>query len=150
MAYDRARLIKQLRIDEGCKFRAYQCPAGIWTCGVGHNLEAHPDKDYPPRATTSCTPEKADEWLISDINEAERAMLNRWPWMRDIAPDAYEAVLNLCFNMGAATFSGFPNTLKALRDHDYESAAHHLEQSKWYLQVGKRAQRVVAMMRGAK
>lgn len=149
MDYNRERLIKQLKQDEGLRLRAYLCPAGHWTLGYGHNLEANPDPVYPANGKTVCTTEKAEEWLLSDIESAERQMLNRWPWMRDIAPNAYEACLNLVFNMGAATFSGFVNTLKTLREHDYEGAAHHLEQSKWYSQVGKRAQRVVALMRSA-
>lgn len=140
----------QLKIDEQSGVPAlvsYLCPAGHWTIGWGHNLEAHPDPAYPARAGTTCTIEQADAWLVADIAEAEEAMLRRWPWMSALPRGVYLAVLNLVFNMGAAKFAGFVQTIAALRGHNYALAADELEDSLWYRQVGNRAKRVVAQVR---
>jgi lysozyme len=140
----------ELKIDEQSGKPAlvsYLCPAGHWTLGWGHNLEAHPDPAYPARAGTTCTIEQADAWLEADISEAEEAMLRRWPWMSALPRGVYLAILNMAFNMGVQTLSTFVNTLAAIKAHEYEAAAHHMEQSKWFAQVGNRARRIVAQVR---
>lgn len=140
----------QLKIDEQSGKPAlvsYRCPAGHWTAGYGHNLEAHPDPAYPAAAGTTCTIEQADAWLASDIAEAEEAMLRRWPWMSALPRGVYLALLNIVFNVGAARFSGFARALTALRRANYELAADELEDSLWFRQVGNRAKRIVAAVR---
>lgn len=140
-------LIEQLKADEGLRLEAYLCPAGHWTIGYGHNLEAHPDPDYPPRRGTVCTLEQAEKWLVHDVADAQLALLTRYPWTNSLPDGVFAALTNLCFNMGITTLATFVNALAAMRAHEWDAAAHHLEQSKWYTQVGKRAKRVVAQVR---
>lgn len=150
-------LLDQLRLEEGDNrdpkrpgapvLVAYLCTAGHWTIGFGHNLEAHPNPNFPARAGTTCTPEQAEVWLAADALAAERAMLTRWPWMRALPPGVYDACIDLTFNMGAAKLAGFVHFLAALEAHNYAAAAAELEDSLWYRQVGKRAPRIVAAVR---
>jgi lysozyme len=121
--------------------------ASPWTIGRGHNLEAHPDPAYPAAPGTTCTLEQADAWLESDIAEAEASMLHRWPWMSALPRSVYLALLNMVFNMGAARFSGFQETLYHLKRHEYALAADELVDSLWFRQVGSRARRIVAQVR---
>jgi lysozyme len=151
--YDRQRLLEQLKQDEEsgvAKLTSYVCPAGHITIGYGHNLEAHPDLDYPAVPGTTCTLEQAEAWLESDVDESERLMVQRWPWMADLPSIVYENVLNMVFNMGVATFACFINTLRALQSGSWGQAAYELEHSKWYLQVGARAKRIVATIENAR
>lgn len=143
-------LEEQLKIDEQAGKPAlvsYRCPAGVWTIGWGHNLEAHVDPAYPAKAGTQCTREQADAWLVADIAEAEESMLRRWPWMSALPVNVYLAILNIVFNMGASRFSGFVQALAAIKSQNYALAADELEDSLWYRQVGNRAKRVVAQVR---
>lgn len=52
----------------------------------------------------------------------------------------------MAFNLGAAGFRGFKRFNLALTRLDYDTAAHEMRESKWYGQVGKRAERLVRMM----
>lgn len=118
-----------------------------WTIGRGHNLNAHPDPDYPAAPGTTCTLAQAEAWFEADIAEAEESMLRRWPWMSALPRGVYLAILNIVFNMGAARFAGFVETLAALRSHKYALAAAELEDSLWYRQVGSRARAICAQVR---
>ncbi len=140
----------QLKIDEQSGKPAlvsYRCPAGHFTIGWGHNLEAHPDPAYPAAPGTTCALEQADSWLESDIAEAEASMLRRWPWMTALPRGVYLSLLNMVFNMGAARFAGFQETIYHIKRHEYALAADELEDSLWYHQVGSRARRIVAQVR---
>lgn len=44
---------------EGCRLRAYRCPAGVPTIGWGHTSGV--------KLGDSCTQEQADQWLMADI-----------------------------------------------------------------------------------
>ena len=140
-------LIAQLKTDEGLRLESYRCPTGHWSLGYGRNLEAHPDVDYPAEAGVACTEAQAEHWLMLDVADAELSTLLRWPWMQSLPSGVFEAILNMAFNMGVQTLSTFVNTLAALKAHNFEEAAHNLEQSRWYSQVGNRAKRVVAQVR---
>ena len=65
----------------------------------------------------------------------------------DLDPVRRIAVIDLIFNMGLAKFMKFKRTLDSIRSGDYESAANHLADSRWYRQVGNRGREIVSMMR---
>lgn len=149
------KLLADLRYSEGDpKLKgqpvlvAYRDTKNIITIAFGHNLQAHPDKDFPACVGVACTPEQAEIWLVADVLFAERAMRQRWPWMETLPPGVYEACVELTFNMGVGTLAGFIHFLAALRDHDFQRAAAELEDSLWYRQVGsERGPRIVTQVR---
>lgn len=47
---------------EGCKLKAYRCPAGIPTIGWGHT--------HKVTMGDVCTQQQADQWLLTDISES--------------------------------------------------------------------------------
>ena len=56
------------------------------------------------------------------------------------------AVLDLLYNLGYGKFSMFHATIRALKMKDYKQAAHQLEQSRWYKQVGRRGPRICRLI----
>lgn len=44
---------------EGCRLKAYKCPAGVWTIGWGRTERV--------RRGDTCTQERADDWLCDDL-----------------------------------------------------------------------------------
>ena len=57
-------LIKALKGFEGCKLKAYKCPAGVWTIGVGHT-------GSDVNRYTVITMSKAEELLKKDLVKFE-------------------------------------------------------------------------------
>lgn len=76
---------------EGLRLKAYKDVRGIWTLGYGHIDGVVEGME--------CTPEKADEWLKSDVETAERAVGK----IIDVAltDNQFSALVSFVFNLGA-------------------------------------------------
>jgi lysozyme len=137
---NRERLAKQLEVDEGKKRFPYICTAGKLTIGIGRNLDA---KGVSEKVIALM--------LEEDIDDAVADLDRELPWWRQLTDARQEVLVNMCFNMGIGNVSkgllSFRNTLAALKRGDYEATAQGMEASKWAVQVGKRAQRLIKMMR---
>lgn len=79
-----------IKDSEGCRLRAYKCPAGVWTIGYGHTKGV--------QAGDSCTQRQADEWLVVDCQVAERAVdrLVTAP----LTDNQFSALVSWTFNLG--------------------------------------------------
>lgn len=97
---------------EGCRLRAYRCPAGVWTIGWGHTTGVRPGQ--------TCTEADADRWLCEDIGQAAVSVLALCTEYPD--PNELGAMVSLAFNVGPAAFA----KSTVLRQHnagDCEAAA---------------------------
>lgn len=113
----------------------YTDTTGHISVGIGRNLA---DKGIRP-----------DEmWLMykNDLKEAEQELYNKWPWMVGLDQVRTEVMINMSFNMGITVLSQFKNTVNYIKAGDYEKAAYGMRHSKWYKQVGERAERLAVMM----
>ncbi len=82
-------LIKQF---EGCKLKAYKCPAGIWTCGWGTTgADVKPD--------TVWTQEQADTRMAKDAQKFVDGVLKVSPVLKD-HPNKLAAVADFAYNCG--------------------------------------------------
>lgn len=88
------QLIEKIKEFEGFRSKAYRCPAGVWTCGYGHTRKV--------TAHTSCTPAKAEEWLLADLAPIE-IFLSASPHFTK-TQGRFDACADFCFNLGIATF----------------------------------------------
>lgn len=81
-------LIKEF---EGCKLKAYLCPAGIWTIGFGHTKGVYPGMVI--------TQELADKFLIDDVWQFEREVesLVHVP----VTQGQFDALVSFAFNVGS-------------------------------------------------
>jgi lysozyme len=89
-------LIKEF---EGCKLSAYQCPAGIWTIGIG---STHYGDGTPVTKNRTLPTEKAAIALLAaTIGQYEKAVnaMNV-----ELTQNEFDALVCLCYNIGAGNF----------------------------------------------
>ena len=133
-----SRLEEMLIRHEGKRNLPYECSAGKITIGVGRNLE-----DMP------LTDDEIMYLLRNDIARCETE-LNRYPWFRMMDDARRDACINLVFNLGLTRFRQFKKMIKAFEDRDYERGADELLDSRYALQVGKRAEELAEIIRTGK
>jgi lysozyme len=146
---DRGKLRQQLRVDEGVRYKRYPDTEGILTIGVGHNIQA--DRAYPYTIFDEpLTDTQVNLLLESDIDSTMQKLDYNCNWWRALEEPRQRVLANMCFNMGwgdgVKGLSSFKNTLNAMHFADYEAAAAGMRASKWYKQVGARAERLAKIM----
>ncbi len=129
-------LIEQLTKHEDCKLKPYRCTAGKLTIGVGRNLD--------DRGITAA---EAHHLLGNDIAKCAKELDNSVQWWRQMNLTRQRVILDMCFNLGLEGLLKFTNTLEAMKNEHYSSAADNMLQSKWAKQVGQRAKTLATMMR---
>jgi lysozyme len=68
------------------------------------------------------------------------------PSFHELCPIRQEVVVNMVYNLGAPRFSKFVLFIAALAAHHYVEASQQMWHSRWYDQVGSRAERLVGEM----
>jgi lysozyme len=132
-------LIRQLVLHEGVRNHAYQDSVGLWTIGVGRNI----DKKGP-----GLSDGEIRILLLNDIAACGEQLDVEIPWWRSEDEVRRDVMVDLCFNMGIHGLLGFVHTLSAWNHHDYEEAARGLMDSKWARDVQpSRRDRLVGMLR---
>ncbi len=134
-----AELIAELRRDEGVVRHAYRDSLGFLTIGVGRLIDR--------RKGGGLNEAEIDLLLANDVARVEAAVDARLPWARGLDPVRRRVLLNMGFNLGVEGLCGFRATLRAVEDGRYSDAATGMMRSKWAGQVGRRAERLSAMMR---
>jgi lysozyme len=127
---------EQLMLHEGLKLKAYLCPAGKTTVGVGRNLEDR-----------GITRDEALFLLRNDIKEITEELSKRYSWFSSLDFVRQKVLIDMTFNIGLGGLSQFRNMLNAIEGGDYQRASTEMENSRWYRQVGIRAKRLTKMMR---
>ena len=117
---------------------AYQDSLGIWTIGVGRNID---------HRGGGISKEEALVLLDHDIARVTEELDRALPWWQHMTDARQQVLANLCFNIGLGTLLTFHNTLAAMQNGNYEAAAAEMLRSKWAKQVGKRAEELADMMR---
>ena len=104
------------------------------TIGYGRNLD---DKGISEH--------EAEVMLTSDLEEAlaEARKLPYWERLNDARK---LVIADMVFNLGLSKFLRFTKLAAALMLPDYSLAAHEMKDSKWYTQVTRRADVLVAAM----
>lgn len=116
---DIAALKKALLHDEGFELKAYQDSKGIWTIGVGRNLER-----------LQISKETAEEWLEEDIQRVMQWMA-RFPWFAELNAVRQNVVVNMGFELGQSRFNGFQKFIGFLARQNYQLASSEMMVSKW-------------------
>lgn len=139
MSYDHARLVDQLILNEGLKLTPYRDTLGNLTIGVGHLIGKGEN-------FTSITRDEAIDLLEVDIGTAERRLTNIFSQWRSLDEVRQRAFIDLTFNLGYK-LANFKRFIHAAKTGDWEKAADHLVQSRWYKQVRLRGPRIVHAIR---
>lgn len=115
-------LIKEF---ESVQLKAYKCPAGVWTIGVGHT-----GPDVTPGMVI--TEGQADEILNGDLRKFERAVNNavKVP----LTQTQFDALVSFTFNVGEGNLKS-STLLKLLNEGKYQEVPAQL--MRWNKAGGK-------------
>ena len=80
---------------EGCRLKAYQCAAGVWTIGYGHTAGVKPGQ--------TITQAQAEEYLRQDCRKFEAYVNNSAyvPITGQLNQNQFDALVSFAFNCGA-------------------------------------------------
>lgn len=125
---------KHLKWAEGVKQFPYRCSANKLTIGVGRNLEDN-----------GISMEEIDFLLDNDIAATVRDC-ERLDYWRDLDPARRVVIADMVFNLGFSRFTLFKKFNAAMAIKDYTLAANEMKDSRWYKQVGRRAEKLREVM----
>lgn len=113
---------EQLIRHEGRRNEAYQCPAGRWTIGVGHNIEA--------RGLT-IGDELIDLLFHEDVADALKDATVFCKQFNELSPHRQAVLVNMAFQLGLGGLMKFVRFRAALASGDYPLATVEMLNSKW-------------------
>jgi lysozyme len=140
------QLREQLKIDEGCVYEIYNDHLGYPTFGIGHLVRESDPENGSPVGTKVSEDRVADafdddiEIVLSDCNKL-------YPDFEDLPEEAQQIIANMMFNLGRPRLSKFRGMKAGVDAKDWNAAADEMVDSRWYRQVGARAERLVNRMR---
>jgi GH24 family phage-related lysozyme (muramidase) len=141
--------IKAMVIDhEGIRYEPYKDSVGLWTVGVGHLIGD--GKTLPPEYNRKFSHEEVMSMFEKDYEKHKKQAQSNVPGFGKFDSLGQAALIDLTFNMGPGWPRKFKNTSAKLGAGDTEGAAEGLTNSKWYGQVGRRAPKIVGMIRESK
>ena len=120
-------LLQLIRTFEGCRLRAYQCPAGVWTIGWGST-----GPDVQKGVTWDQT--QADARLQYDAGKCVRAALKLSPILAS-KPKQLAAIADFIYNLGAGRYRT-SRLRKRVESQDIAGAV--VEINRWVMGGGKK------------
>lgn len=156
-------LSSQLGEAEGRFKSMYKDSVGVPTIGQGFNLIKDNAKkriealglNYNDvlSGKTPIDDAQIDTLFADDTVIAQNSARKTFPNFDSMSETHQKALTDATFNMGS--FAKFPNFVKQMKAGNYNAAAKELSvgadgksKSKWLTQVGKRAERIIAQIRG--
>lgn len=85
------RGVSLIKSFEGCRLKAYKCPAGVWTIGYGHTAGV--------KEGDTITQGQADEYLRNDLTKYEKAVLN-YDYIYHFNQNQFDALVSFTYNCG--------------------------------------------------
>ncbi len=126
------KAIKMIKHHEGVRFTPYQCPALLWTIGVGHVIDPtharvplaeRKNLPIPTGWDRKITSEECDDILRKDLNRFEQGV-ERYCTV-PLTQGQFDALVSFSFNVGLGTLQR--STLRQkINRQDYEGAAEEL------------------------
>ena len=140
------QLREQLKIDEGCVYKIYTDHLGYPTFGIGH-LIIESDPENGQAVGTPVSKDRVDAAFDGDVEVVLSECKVLYPDFEDLPEEAQQIIANMMFNLGRPRLSKFVGMKRGVDEKDWNSAADEMVDSRWYRQVGARAERLVNRMR---
>ena len=127
-----AKIIEMIKHHEGVRFKPYQCPAKLWTIGVGHVLYPNQGKmpidqrgayALHPEDNRAFSKDEVDAILRADLDRFERGVERFCPV--PLTQGMFDGLVSFSFNVGLGTLQRSTLRQKVLR-LDKEGAAEEL------------------------
>ena len=132
-----SKLVEMIKSHEGVVKHAYADSRGYLTIGVGRLI----DKTLGG----GLSDDEVDYLLANDIKRCQ-AEAETYEWFAGLNEPRQAVVISLLFNLGKPRFDFFKATQAAIAGGDYAGAAEEMLDSKWAVQVGKRAEDMAAQL----
>ena len=140
------QLREQLKIDEGCVYKIYTDHLGYPTFGIGH-LIIESDPENGQAVSTPVSNDRVDAAFDGDVEVVLSECKVLYPDFEDLPEEAQQIIANMMFNLGRPRLSKFVGMKRGVDAKDWNRAADEMVDSRWYAQVGRRAERLVNRMR---
>lgn len=108
---------------EGCKLKAYKCPAGVWTIGYGHTSAAGDPAVFDGLTITQ---EQAEKILARDLAKFERAVESAVTV--PLEQNQFDVLVDFAYNAGIGAFQK-STLLKKVNAKDFDAVPAEL--MKW-------------------
>ena len=140
------KLREQLEIDEGCVYKIYNDHLGYPTFGIGHLVrESDPENGLPTGSPISES--RVVEAFEQDVQTVLSDCAILYPDFDELPEEAQQVIANMMFNLGRPRLSAFKGMKAGVDSRDWNEAADQMVDSRWYRQVGARAERLVERIR---
>jgi len=128
-------MYEMLKRHEGFRSKPYRCTAGKLTIGYGLNLDA------------GITEEEASYLLETRVNTIVDDLIGLVDFWYKLTPARKDVLVNMAYNLGVPGLMKFKETLRLMREEDYESASDQMLKSLWAKQVPTRAKELSDLFR---
>ena len=95
--------VSLIKSFEGCRLKAYKCPAGVWTIGYGHTAGV--------KEGDTITQEQADDYLRNDLAKYEKAVLN-YDGIYHFNQNQFDALVSFTYNCGVGNLKNLTQSGK--------------------------------------
>jgi lysozyme len=140
------KLREQLKIDEGCVYELYNDHLGFATFGIGH-LVTESDPENGQEIGTPVSESRVVEAFEQDVQTVLSDCTILYPDFDELPEEAQQVIANMMFNLGRPRLSAFKGMKAGVDARDWNEAADQMVDSRWYRQVGARAERLVERIR---
>lgn len=103
-----------IKAFEGCRLKAYKCPAGVWTIGYGETLGVKEGDVW--------TQQKAEEEIRKRVAWFMGLTLKKCPQLLEESASKVAACTSLAYNIGTGAF-GASSVCRLTRRKEYQRAA---------------------------
>ncbi len=126
--------IKVIQHHEGIRYKAYRCPAKLWTVGVGHVLYPEQGKlpidqrdgfALRPEDNRAFSKDEVDAILKSDLQRFERGVSSFCPVA--LSQGMFDGLVSFSFNVGLGTLQRSTLRQKLLRGDKAGAAEEFLK-----------------------
>ena len=124
------RGIALIKKFEGCRLKAYKCPANIWTIGYGHTGVVN---GKPITEKTTITELMAETLLVIDLQRFEKA-INQLV-KKPLTQNNFDSLISFVFNIGISAFEK-SSMLKLINQGHFDLAAQQFD--RWIYGGGKK------------
>ena len=127
-------IVERIKAREGWRGMPYYDTLGNKTIGYGTLLPL--------------TKAEGEMLLRHRLGLVEKELRERLAFFDGLPETIRDVLLDMAYNMGVPRLMRFEKTLAAAERGDWETMAEEMTDSRWYRQVGRRAEELVATVRG--
>lgn len=95
--------VSLIKSFEGCRLKAYKCPAGVWTIGYGHTAGV--------KEGDCITQKQADEYLRNDLEKYEKTVMN-YDAIYHFNQNQFDALVSFTYNCGVGNLKNLTQSGK--------------------------------------